>query len=93
MLDVTSTNQSSTIASVRRVDPAANNPAAAEGGGQDAPVRGTNLPVEAEPKPELVELPELERLAEIQRLEVELWRVEVFLVEDQVKLNQDLMQE
>lgn len=64
MLDVTSTNQTSTIASVRRVDPAVSNPAAAEGGGQDAPVRGTNLPVEAAPKPELVELPELERLAE-----------------------------
>ena len=35
-----------------------------EGSGQNAPVSGTNLPAETPPKPELVELPELERLAE-----------------------------
>jgi flagellar protein FlaG len=64
MLDVTSTNQSSAITTVRRVDPATAKPKPGEGDGQDAPVRGTNLPVEATPKPELVELPELERLAE-----------------------------
>ena len=64
MLDVTSTNQSSAITTVRRVDPASAKPRPDEGSGRDAPARGTNLPVEAAPKPELVELPELERLAE-----------------------------
>ena len=64
MLDVTSPNQTTATATVRRVDPAAGRPAPGEGGGQDAPVRGTSLPVEVSAKPELIELPELERLAE-----------------------------
>jgi flagellar protein FlaG len=63
MLDVTSTNKPGAISTVRRADSAAAGPAPAAGG-QDAPVRGTNLPVESPSKPELVELPELERLAE-----------------------------
>ena len=62
MLDVTSANTA--ISTPRRVDPAAGKPSAGDGRGQDAPVRGTNLPVEAAARPELVELPELERLAE-----------------------------
>ena len=64
MLDVTSTNKLAPINTVRRVDQPAARPAPNEGGGQDAPVRGTNLPVEAASRVELVELPELERLAE-----------------------------
>ena len=64
MLDVTSTNQSSAITTVRRVDPATARPKPAEGDGQDAPIGGTKLPAAAASKPELVELPELERLAE-----------------------------
>jgi flagellar protein FlaG len=64
MLDVTSTNKLAAINSVRPVDQPAAKPAPSEGGGQDAPVRGTSLPVETVSKPELVELPELERLAE-----------------------------
>ena len=64
MLDVTSTNQSSTIAAARRVDQAIARQKSGEGSGQNAPVSGTNLPAETPPKPELVELPELERLAE-----------------------------
>ena len=64
MLDIKSTNQSSTAALVRRPEPTAGQPQSRDGGGQDAPVRGTNLPVEATSRVELVELPELERLAE-----------------------------
>jgi flagellar protein FlaG len=64
MLDVTSTDKLAAINTARRVDQPAARPAPSEGGGQDAPVRGTNLPVAAASKPELVELPELERLAE-----------------------------
>ncbi len=64
MLDVTSANKLSAISTVRRADAAAAKAAPAEGSGQNAPVRGTNLPAEATSKPELVELPKLERLAE-----------------------------
>lgn len=64
MLDVTSTNQNSAMTTARRVDPGIAKQNSGENGGQDAPVGGTNLPVESAPKPELVELPELERLAE-----------------------------
>ena len=64
MLDVTSTDRLAAINTVRRVDQPAARPSPSEGGGQDAPVGGTNLPVEAASKPELIELPELERLAE-----------------------------
>ncbi len=64
MLDVTSTNQGSAITAIRRVDPAIAKHRPMEGSGQDAPASGTSLPVESASKPELVELPELERLAE-----------------------------
>lgn len=64
MLDVTSTNQTSTITTARRGDQATGRQQAGADGGRNAPVSGTNLPAETPPKPELVELPELERLAE-----------------------------
>lgn len=64
MLDVTSTNQTSTISTVPRRDQATDRQQAGADGGRNAPVSGTNLPAETPSKPELVELPELERLAE-----------------------------
>ncbi len=61
MLDVTSTNQASTVGPARRTETSI---AAAVRAGQNTPSGGTSLPVNGVSRSEPVELPELERLAE-----------------------------
>ena len=64
IMDVTSNNQTTTVASSRRVDPVMTNRIAGDRSGQNAPASGTHLPVNGASRAESVELPELERLAE-----------------------------